>query len=122
MSKDLIRGTVVKGYRIASGLNRKSPYPYGSIKMQLPYFRNLGLDLYEYYPATINVSIFPKKFVPDNPDYKFSKVKWCGNQPPEDFSFINCDLIYGEKDTAAGYTIPIRKLNLITFTTLQQSR
>ena len=94
MSKDFVKGRVVKGYQVASGSNRNSPYPRGSIIMQMPFFRKLGLNLYGLYPATINISIFPEKFALINPEYTFRDVKWSENHPAEDFSFYRCKLLY----------------------------
>ena len=97
MSKDFVIGRVVKGYRVASGISQNSPYPSGSISMQLPFFRKLGLNLYGLYPATLNISIFPEKFALINPEYTFRDVKWSENHPAEDFSFSRCELIYKNK-------------------------
>jgi len=95
--KNIIKGKVIKGYQIASGLNLNSPYPDGSIKMQLPYFKKLGLDLYNFYPATLNISIFPKKFELRNPLHTFRNVKWSANHPSENFSFSACKVIHKNK-------------------------
>lgn len=65
--------------------------------MQLPYFKKLGLDLYNYYPATLNINIFPKKFELINPEYTFRNVKWFADKPAENFSFSACNVIYKNK-------------------------
>ena len=65
--------------------------------MQIPYFKKLGLDLYNYYPATLNINIFPKKFELINPEYTFRNVKWCADKPAETFSFAVCNVIYKNK-------------------------
>jgi len=65
--------------------------------MQLPYFKKLGLDLYNYYPATLNINIFPKKFELINPEYTFRNVKWFADKPAEDFSFSACKIIHKNK-------------------------
>ena len=106
MSKDFVRGRVVKGYRVASGISQNSPYPSGSISMQLPFFRKLGLNLYGLYPATLNISIFPEKFALINPEYTFRDVKWSENHPAEDFSFSRCELIYKNKIYYGFYILP----------------
>lgn len=93
----IIRGTVKEGYGVASGLSRNSPYPTGSIIMQIPHLRKLGLDLSGFYPATINVSIYPNKLRQNYPEYTFKNVKWSENHPAEDFSFSGCKLIYRDK-------------------------
>jgi len=85
-------GVVVRGHQIAGGDNPESPYPAGSIKMQTPRFRERGLDISSFHPATINVSIAPKRFKMKNPDHTFSAVQWAMHAPPEDFSFKRCRL------------------------------
>lgn len=97
MFNNIIKGKIVKGYRVASGISKNSPYPAGSIKMQIPYFKKLGLDLYNYHPATLNINIFPKKFELINPEYTFRNVKWFADKPAEDFSFSACKIIHKNK-------------------------
>ncbi|NIP30494.1 MAG: hypothetical protein GTN99_04955 [Candidatus Dadabacteria bacterium] len=97
MNANIIKGKVVRGYGIASGKNKQSLYTEGSIKMQLPFFKQKGLDLYRFYPATLNISIFPKKFELKNPEYTFKNVKWFSAVPAEDFSFSRCKIIHKKK-------------------------
>ncbi len=40
---------LVQGHGVASG-KAVSPYPKGTIEMQLPFFAALGLDLSSYWP------------------------------------------------------------------------
>ena len=42
-----------RGVRVSAD----SPYPDGSIPLQMPHFAARGLDLLPYYPATLNISI-----------------------------------------------------------------
>lgn len=86
----IVSGTVVPGHRVASGVGRGSPYPAGTIAMQIPHFRRLGLDLDRYVPATLNVSIAPKRCRLVRPRYTFRRVEWTDLHPPEDFSFSPC--------------------------------
>lgn len=97
MNGSFLRGKVKKGYQVASGINRNSPYPLGSIRMQLSFFKERGLDLYRFYPATLNINIFPKKFELTNPQYTFRNVKWSPYHPAEDFSFSRCNVIHKSK-------------------------
>lgn len=92
-----ISGIVVKGHRVASGLNDKSPFPESTIRMQIPLFKERGLDLSGLYPATINISIHPRKFIMNNPKYTFKGVKWSPAFHPEDFSFSECRIIFNNK-------------------------
>lgn len=86
-----------QGHQVASGLSKTSPYPAGTIKMQLPFFNRLGLDLNDFYPATLNLSIAPASFKVIQADYHFKQVKWAVGFNPEDFSFIHCHVIYAAK-------------------------
>jgi len=94
--RESIIGIVKKGHGIASGTAADSPYPAGSIAMQLPAFKAYGLDLYQFFPATLNISIYPYLFQMTAPRYTFRQVKWIENFPAEDFSFASCKVIYKE--------------------------
>jgi hypothetical protein len=89
-----IHGTVVEGYRVASGQAQDNPYPEGTIKMQTPFFLREGLDLRAYHPATIGVSCGPWTFVVKRPEYTFRNVKWSPDHHAEDFSFSRCRITY----------------------------
>ena len=71
-----ISGTVQPGYRVASGTSDRSPYPKGTIEMQMPFFRELGLDLSPYFLGTLNVAIAPFRFEMKLPKYTFRKIRW----------------------------------------------
>jgi hypothetical protein len=82
-----VNGIVVRGHGVASGAAAENPYPAGTIDLQRPIFRALGLDLYDYHDGTLNISIHPKTFAVKNAQYVFRQVKWTALHPPEDFSF-----------------------------------
>ena len=92
-----ITGKVIKGYGIASRQAKNSPYPQGSIVMQTPFFLERGLDISSYYPATLNVSIAPKKFKMVNPEWTFRDVAWFEGFC-ETFSFSQCRIVYSNKE------------------------
>jgi hypothetical protein len=87
-----LTGIVVPGYGVASGRSADSPYPAGTIAMQAPLFRALGLDLDGYFLGTLNLSIAPNTFKPLNPDYCFDELQWAEGFPPETFSFYRCQI------------------------------
>jgi hypothetical protein len=93
-----VDGQVEPGHQIASGRSPTSPYPAGSLELQIPYFKELGLDLTPYYRGTLNISIRPYTFTLTHPQFTFHQVKWIEGFPPEDFSFSPCKL------TFQGYT------------------
>ena len=87
-----IKGTVVNGHGVASGQAVDSPYPSGTIGMQMPYFAELGLDLSDCWPGTINVCFAPYEIQLSHPDHCFPMVKWTDRHPPETFSFWRIQL------------------------------
>lgn len=92
-----ISGVVQAGHQVASGLGRNNPYLSGTLQLQLPFFKALGLDLSGCYLGTLNVSIAPLTFQLTQPHYTFRKVAWTPLHPPEDFSFSACRVIFREQ-------------------------
>ena len=89
-----LHGIIKTGHGVASGASAGSPYPTGSIAMQVPFFKALGLDLSGCYFGTLNVSIAPKQWKIVRPAFLFENVKWTDLHPPETFSFLPCDITY----------------------------
>lgn len=89
MLHNMIPTTIVPGHRVASGLNGNPKFPGGTIRMQLPCFAALGLDLSSFYPGTLNVSIAPLTYRVVCPRHTFRQLKWHPEDPAENFSFFN---------------------------------
>jgi len=89
-----VSGIIKPGYQVASGQAKDSPYEQGTIAMQLPFFRNLGLDLSNFFRGTLNISLAPHSFKIVQPKYTFPLVKWHPNYEAETFSFSACQLVY----------------------------
>lgn len=108
-----VEGVVTSGYQVASGKSQNSPYPRGTLEMQLPFFKDLGLDISKYYLGTLNISISPKEFKLNKPQYTFRNVKWSPEHDTEDFSFSRCQVIFnGSKyDALIYYPHPETKIN-----------
>ncbi|MBN1305620.1 MAG: hypothetical protein JXA13_14370 [Anaerolineales bacterium] len=87
-----VEGVVVQGHHVASQASEH--YPRGTIEMQLPFFRERGLDLSPYYQGTINILIEPHTFSMKYPQFTFFNVHWTDAHPPEHFSFSSCRLEY----------------------------
>lgn len=87
-----VRGTVVQGYRVASGPSKD--YPYGALERQRPLFKSLGLDLEAYFNGTLNIDISPFIFKLVKPEFTFRHVEWTDLHPPEHFSFSHCRATY----------------------------
>jgi hypothetical protein len=94
----MISATIVQGHRVASGLNGNPKFPGGTLRMQLPFFRDLGLDLSSYHLGTLNVSIAPLSYRVVQPKWTFQNVKWHPTEPAEDFSFF--DVVVHRDDAA----------------------
>jgi len=92
MNSITVKGTVVKGHRVAS--QPSDVYPYGTLEKQKPFFKALELNLDHFYNGTLNISISPKAFEMTNPEFTFEHVEWTDLHPPETFSFSKCALIY----------------------------
>lgn len=85
-----VTGVVKRGHQIASGQAENSPYPNGSIAIQMPVFQALGLALSDCFPGTLNVTISPYTFVLKAPVHTFRQVQWTPYHSPEHFSFSPC--------------------------------
>ncbi len=89
-----VNGIIQRGHNVASGVASDSPYPGGTIKMQIPFFQALGLDLTPFFQGTLNVSISPNTFALIKPEFTFRQVEWTDKHPPEDFSFSRCRMLF----------------------------
>lgn len=78
---------VASGQALNAGQLKTSPYPKGTIAMQLPFFAGLGLDLSTFWPGTLNLSFAPAELRLGSPDYLFQNLEWTHLHPPETFSF-----------------------------------
>jgi hypothetical protein len=87
-------GNVQQGYKIASGNALNSRYPRGTIEMQIPFFKELGIDLNNFFKGTLNVSISPNTFEVIAPEFTFRDVVWYEKRAPENFSFSRCRIIF----------------------------
>jgi hypothetical protein len=98
-----VAARVVQGHRVASGQNGDPRYPGGTILMQQPFFKALGLDLSSYYPGTMNVDIAPAAYRVLTPRHLFRQVAWHPTAPAEDFSFFDVELTGLGKTPIAGF-------------------
>ena len=55
-----ISGTIIKGYGVASGSGEDKTFPAGTIKMQAPFFKKLGLDISNLYICLLYTSPSPR--------------------------------------------------------------
>lgn len=88
-----VAGVVVRGHGVASGRAGDPRFPGGTIAMQVPFFRTLGLDLAGFHPGTLNVDCAPLRFRPGPGALRFERVKWHPDAPAETFSFARATLV-----------------------------
>ncbi len=86
----------MRGHQVASRPSKD--YPYSSLEKQIPYFKELGLDLYRYFNGTLNISIAPLTFEMSAPEFTFEHVEWTDLHPPETFSFSRCKVIFNGRE------------------------
>ncbi|MCC9600786.1 hypothetical protein LOC67_09435 [Stieleria sp. JC731] len=70
--------------------------------MQLPFFKQRGLDLSAYFIGTVNVSIAPQIYQIVEPRLTFRDVKWHPIEPAEDFSFFDTRVNCGQGNSVSG--------------------
>ncbi|MDP1713554.1 MAG: hypothetical protein Q8L41_02310 [Anaerolineales bacterium] len=99
-----LQGLLKRGHRVASRPSKD--YPYSSLEKQKPFFKNLGLDLYEYFNGTLNISIAPHEFSMTHPEFTFELVKWTDLHPPETFSFSCCKVFFKSREYAGWVYYP----------------
>ncbi|WP_448555216.1 hypothetical protein [Thalassotalea montiporae] len=116
-----MKGRVIKGHQVASGKATDSPFSEGTIVLQKPFFKKLGLDLSRMFNGTINLEIeqtgqdlvqalgqetsqepCQKRHAElsdqlGKADYQFKNVKWTTDWPAEDFDFYSCQIAYQGK-------------------------
>jgi hypothetical protein len=88
-----IPATIVRGHRVASGLNNNPRFPGGTLRMQAPHFLARGLDLSGFHTGTLNVSIAPLRYRVVQPRHTFHAVQWHPVEPAEDFSFFEVNVL-----------------------------
>ena len=99
----VVAARVVQGHRVASGENGDPRYPGGTIRMQQPYFKALGLDLFGFYHGTVNVDIAPSAYNVEKPRHTFRQVAWHPTAPAEDFSFIDVEVLGLGEEPVQGF-------------------
>lgn len=87
-----LQGILARGHQVASRPSKD--YPYSTLEKQKPLFKARGLDLYEYFNGTLNISIAPLTFAMSAPQFTFELVAWTDLHPPETFSFSRCKVIF----------------------------
>ena len=103
MNAEWLTGRLCSGHGVASGRSNESPYPNGTIRMQAPVFKALGLDLSGCYFGTLNIDFAPLEVSLANPDHLFEKVHWTELHPPETFSFWRVEIKASEPDVVNGW-------------------
>ncbi len=90
----VVPGVVVRGHGVASGRAGDPRFPGGTLTLQAPHFKALGLDLSEFHIGTINVDCAPLSFRPGPDALLFEHVKWHPDVPAEMFSFARVSITH----------------------------
>lgn len=98
----IVSARLIKGHRVASGLNGNPSFPGGTLLMQTPYFQELGLDITVFYRGTLNVSIAPMCYRVVKPRFTFRNIQWHPVDRAEDFSFFDFHLLRSSQPPLAG--------------------
>lgn len=98
---DIFEFIVIKGHRVASGLANDPRFPLGTIKAQTAHFKKLGLNISQFYPATINAKFIGESVTLNQYEYFFKQVNWHSEMPAEDFKFFRCTIIKETKEFPA---------------------
>ena len=93
-----VNGLICEGHGVASGRSDNQRYPRGTLRKQLPYFKEKGLDLSVYFLGTLNVDISPYHHKIGKPKYYFERVPWSDYIPPENFYFFDVILFFRETE------------------------
>ena len=85
-----IAAEIVPGHGIASGKKKDDRFPDGTLSMQIPIFKRLGLDLDHFHQGTLNLDVSPFSYELKKASHFFSNVEWSMHLSPENFSFYPC--------------------------------
>ncbi len=77
-------------------------FPGGTIALQTPHFKALGLDLVPFYSGTVNVSVAPLAYTIVKSFRTFASVRWTDAMPPETFSFFHVWRVMDDGTRIAG--------------------
>ena len=86
------KAIITRGHGIASGKTKDARFPGGTLSMQAPFFRELGMDLSKFFTGTLNLSVHPFSYRLGTPLHSFPQVKWTTSLPAENFSFYSCQV------------------------------
>ncbi|MEO5915657.1 MAG: hypothetical protein ABIS50_15595 [Luteolibacter sp.] len=98
-----ISARIVRGHQVASGQNEDPRFPGGTLRMQAPFFKALGLDLAPFHPGTLNISLAPCGYIVRRPRHTFKGLKWHPVEPAEDFSFFDVRVICPDGSRVTGF-------------------
>ncbi|MDO8482043.1 MAG: hypothetical protein Q7S75_03095 [bacterium] len=91
-----VKGVVIRGARRTSNIDGNSPYGRGTLELQFPLFRELGLDLSGCFMGTLDIRINPRTWVMVPTEPTFHGIKWFAGKE-EDFFFSKCWLTFAGK-------------------------
>jgi len=108
-----LNATVIKGFQIASGLSNNTPYEKGTIELQKPFFKKLGLNLDICHNGTLNINITPYRLKTINSQLLFKNLKWHDKFSAETFSFSKCLITHNSNTTEAFVYYPHKETKIM---------
>lgn len=103
MNGPAIAAVIVRGHRVASGLNGDPRFPGGTLRLQTPLFRATGINIDGLHPGTLNVAIAPWRYRLRTPRHTVTELRWHATEPAETFSFIDVEVTPAAGSTARGW-------------------
>jgi hypothetical protein len=87
---NVVPAVVVKGHGVASGASADPRFPEGTLRLQLPLFRQRGLHVERYtgpglVVGTLNLSLAPRTYEIGRPEFSLEGVAWTPHFPAENF-------------------------------------
>ena len=107
-----IQATVSRGYGVGSGTSLEDKrFPGGTIRMQQPFFKALGLDFDKYFSGdfvygTLNLSVAPDVVEIEKPEYFFANILWSNLVGAENFFMSESSVLFNDKSYKALIYIP----------------
>ena len=90
-------GFIRQSHGVASGKNKDSRFPLGTLAMQIPFFIAQGFEGENFFRGTLNVSLSGHSYHLEKPHFYFPQIRWCTELPPENFSFFECTILVAFK-------------------------
>ena len=110
-----VSAIVLQGHQVASGRSLADRrFPEGTIRMQMPFFKERGVDLETYFGGdfvygTLNLSVEPFTRTILKPAHYLLGIKWTDVLPAENFYLSEAQIVFKGRTSRAMIYIPDSK-------------